>query len=348
MSTQLLVITGVSGHVGFRVLVEALTRRYSVRAIIRRADQSELIKGSKSIQPFLEQLEMTVVPDLLVPGTFDGVLDGASGIIHVASPLAQASDNPKRDIIDPAVIATVNILKSAAKVPSIKRVIITSSIATMLTWDYIVSDDITKVFTSLDTYIPQGTDIHFDLPIQAYGVAKALALAATEKFIEEEKPHFDVINLLPSMVIGRNELNIRKEEVASGTNNSVMGPLLGSKSEIPTLGASVHLNDVARAHIDALNPSIPGNRNLICSSGGLQGTTWDDAKGIARRRFSKSVADGVLTLDGTFPTRPLRLDASETEEAFGWKFAGFEDQVQSVVEHYLELLEAEEPGVENT
>ncbi|KAH7118358.1 hypothetical protein EDB81DRAFT_848094 [Dactylonectria macrodidyma] len=341
MSEQLLVITGVSGHVGFRVLAEALTRGYSVRAIIRKASQAALITGSKSILPYLKQLEITVVPDLLLPDAFDGVLDGASGIVHVASPLALSSDNLERDVIDPAIMATVGILKSAAKVSSIKRVVITSSIATLLMWDYIISDDVTKVFTPQDTYPPPDADAHFDLPIQAYGVAKALALAATHQFVAEEKPSFDVVNLLPSMVIGRNELNTTKEEVASGTNNNVLGALLGSKAEMPTLGVSVHVNDVAKAHIDALNPSIPGNRNFICSSGGLEGTTWDDAKEIAKQRFSKAVADGVLTLDGSVPSRPLRLDASETERVFGWKFAGFEDQVQSVTDHYLELLAAE-------
>lgn len=271
------------------------------------------------------------------------------------------SDNLKRDVIDPAIKATLGILESAAKVPSIKRVVITSSIATLLTWEYIISDDMTKVFTgkymarilklstllirnrraAQDTYTPSETETDFDLPIQAYGVSKALALAATKRFVEEEKPSFDVINILPSMVIGRNELNTKKEAVSSGTNNSVMGPLLGTKTEMPTLGVSVHVNDVARAHVDALNPSIPGNRNFICSSGGLDGTTWDDAKNIAKRCYSKSVSDGVFTLDGTVPARPIRLDASETEKVFGWKFTGFEDQVKSVADHYLELLAAE-------
>ncbi|KAH8658986.1 hypothetical protein BGZ61DRAFT_567156 [Ilyonectria robusta] len=341
MSEQLLVITGVSGHVGFRVLVEALSRGYTVRAIIRRAEQAALIEGSTPIQPFLKRLQMVVVPDLLTPGAFDGVLDSAAGVVHVASPLAISSDNLKRDVIDPAIKATLGILQSAAKVPSIKRVVITSSIATLLTWEYIISDDMTKVFTAQDTYTPSETETNFDLPIQAYGAAKALALAATKRFVEEEKPSFDVVNILPSMVIGRNDLNTKKEAVSSGTNNSVMGPLLGTKTEMPTLGVSVHVNDVARAHVDALNPSIPGNRNFICSSGGLDGTTWDDAKNIAKRCYGKSVSDGVFTLDGTAPTRPIRLDASETEKVFGWKFTGFEDQVKSVADHYLELLAAE-------
>ena len=58
------------------------------------------------------------------------------------------TDNYKRDIIDPAIDATVGILKSAAKAKSVRRVVITSSMATLLTMEYIMSDDFTKVFTS--------------------------------------------------------------------------------------------------------------------------------------------------------------------------------------------------------
>lgn len=177
--------------------------------------------------------------------------------------------------------------------------------------------------------------------MEAYGAAKALALKATERFIETERPSFDVVNIMPSMVIGKNELNTKKEEVASGTNAIALGPLFRDKSPMPVLGVSVHVNDVAKVHIDALNPAIPGNRSFICSSGGLEGTEWNYAKDIAKRHFSKAVSDGYLPLEGDVATRPIRLDASETEQAFGWKFAGFEYQVKSVVEHYLELLAAE-------
>lgn len=49
--------------------------------------------------------------------------------------------------MDPAILATLRILESAAKVSSIKRVVITSSMATLLSWEYIISDDVTTVFT---------------------------------------------------------------------------------------------------------------------------------------------------------------------------------------------------------
>ncbi|KAH9211368.1 hypothetical protein DL95DRAFT_511208 [Leptodontidium sp. 2 PMI_412] len=341
MSENLLVITGVSGHVGFNTLALALARNYRVRAIVRRAEQGEHIKRTQSVKPFVSNLEIIVVPDLLKPGAFDGVLDGASGVLHIASPLVVETDNFKRDIIDPAVDATVGILKSAAKTPSVKRIVITSSIATILTWEYIISDDYTKEFTAKDVQTPADASSRFDMPMQAYAASKGLARAATYNFLEEEKPQFDIINIMPSMVIGKNELNTKKEDLEIGTNGIAIGPLTGIKQQMPNLGVSVHVNDVAKAHLDALNPAIPGNQDLLCSSGGLEGTCWDDAKDIARKFYSKQVTDGLFNLTGTSPSRPIRLDASETEKIFGWKFASFESQVRSVADHYIELAGAQ-------
>lgn len=171
----------------------------------------------------------------------------------------------------------------------------------------------------------------------AYGVAKAAAYAATARFIEEEKPHFEVVNIMPSMVTGKNELNRTPEDVGKGSNGLTLGVLFNNQAATPALGATVHVDDVARAHIDALNPAIKGNKNYLCSSGGLDGTTWEDAKDIVRKNFPQAVADGTLPLAGSQPSRPLRFDASETEKAFGWTFASYEEQVKSVVGHFLEL-----------
>lgn len=123
------------------------------------------------------------------------------------------------------------------------------------------------------------------------------------------------------MFIGKNELNTKKEDLETGTDGIAVGPLVGTKLEIPSLGVSVYVNDVARAHIDALNPVITGNQNLFCSSGGPEGTSWDDAKEIAKWHYKKQVADGFFNLSGSSPSRPIRQDASGTEKLLWWKFA---------------------------
>ncbi|CAN9393685.1 unnamed protein product [Alternaria alternata] len=319
MSGENILITGVSGHVGYRVLVEALSREYRVRAVVRKKEQQERIRNTGSVKPFADNLQFVVVEDLLKDGAFD------------------STDDYRRDVINPAIKATVGILRSAAKVPSIRRVVVTSSMATLLTMEYVMSEDCKRVFTASDTYPPPDVTSPFATPIEAYAAAKSHALAASEQFIVNESPGFDLISVLPSMVIGKNELDTSKEQIEASTNGVVIGPLIGHSPETPLLGASVHLHDVARAHIDALNPSITGNRRLLCSSGGFEGTRWDDAKEIVRQRYSDQVSTGLFTLTGTSPSRSLRLDASDTERLLGWTFTGFEEQVLSVVDHYVEL-----------
>lgn len=146
------------------------------------------------------------------------------------------------------------------------------------------------ILTVRDTYTPASLDDPFANAMDAYGTSKAAALAATESFMEKERLHFEVVNIMPSMVTGRYELNRKPEDVGKGSNGNTLGILLNKKSDLPELGASVHVNDVARAHIDALNPALRGNRNYLCLSGGVEGTTWNNAKDIVRRHFPKAVS----------------------------------------------------------
>jgi nucleoside-diphosphate-sugar epimerase len=79
--------TGVTGHVGFRVLVYVLQSGYNVRAVVRREAQIDTIKSQKSIKPYLDHLSFTIVPDITVDHAFDDALKDITYVLHVASPL---------------------------------------------------------------------------------------------------------------------------------------------------------------------------------------------------------------------------------------------------------------------
>jgi nucleoside-diphosphate-sugar epimerase len=69
---------------------------------------------------------------MTIPGAFNEALKGIDGVMHVASPMPPA--DPKTDpeiILGPAVKMTLGILQDAAEVPSVKRVVITSSVVTL-------------------------------------------------------------------------------------------------------------------------------------------------------------------------------------------------------------------------
>jgi uncharacterized protein YbjT (DUF2867 family) len=80
-------ITGATGHVGFRTLVFLLREGYRARIVHRRPEQSALLKSTTSLKPFIDELEFVQVKDFLVTGAFDEAVREVDFVIHVASPV---------------------------------------------------------------------------------------------------------------------------------------------------------------------------------------------------------------------------------------------------------------------
>ncbi|KAI9687390.1 MAG: hypothetical protein M1820_010486, partial [Bogoriella megaspora] len=93
-------------------------------------------------------------------------------------------------------------------------------------------------------------------------------------------------------------------------------------------------------HVRALGPSIQGGQGLMLASEGLEGTQWEKALEIVAREFDDEVKSGILPNNGSISTRPVKFDERRSEEILGFKFRGFEEQVENVVAHFLELKSA--------
>jgi nucleoside-diphosphate-sugar epimerase len=341
MPSDLVLITGTTGHVGFKVLVDALKLGYSVRAAIREPSKQAAILATKSIQALNpgSRLSFVIVPEITADGAYDEAVKGVKYIIHIASPLAKPSLKPEEfeaEIIAPAVKGTIGMLQSAQKTTGIKRIAITSSVAAIAHTTAFLNES-TEVFDENST--TDALPPPYPHPFIAYCTSKIDAHKATKEFIARETPAFDVVTLLPSFIIGKNELVTDPQKITDGTNSLAFRMILGENGNA-TAGCTVHVDDVAKAHILALDPKVPSNSDFILSSGGLDGTLWKDATDIVARNFPQAVAIGILPNSGTMETTKMRVDASKTEEAFGFKFLNFEEQVKSVTSHYLELVGA--------
>lgn len=172
---------------------------------------------------------------------------------------------------------------------------------------------------------------------------------AVRDFILHQKPSFDYVNLLPSVVIGPDErISSDKdtpESILQGTRAAVLAPALTStlNSSFPYVGVPVHVADVARAHVDAVTGSlIPGNSEYILSSDTPEGIEWDnEIQGICKKYFAQQVDSGELPLQGSLTTIKWRLDGMSTEKAFGWKFTSFEETMKGLISQYLQLKKNE-------
>lgn len=149
---------------------------------------------------------------------------------------------------------------------------------------------------------------------------------------------FDVVNVMPSFLIGKHELITDPKDITNGTNGAAMRSIFGNKNPYPNPSTTVHINDVAKIEVMALDPKISRNQNFQVSSGGIQRTNWQDCIEIVKKHFPEAVAKGIFPLSGEQPTRSTKVVSSITEQVFVSELQSYEDQVVSVAQHYLDIL----------
>ncbi|EHK20906.1 uncharacterized protein TRIVIDRAFT_50565, partial [Trichoderma virens Gv29-8] len=342
-------ITGVTGFIGFKTLLVALERGYAVRAVVRNEQNiSDIAEKSSLISESHKRgiLDFVVIPDFLSSDNWSVVLDGITSIIHIASPLAHEvgapSEDYERDIISPAISMVTIVLEAAAKILSVRRVVITSSCVTLIPFEWNLNPDSERLYSASD--LNSNPHKPYGSAMEAYWASKAYSRIATREFVEKKKPHFDFVHLLPSVVFGPDERippNGAADELLKDSRAAVIAPALdgSTNSPFPFVGVPVHVADVARAHVDAVDTTrIPGNTEYILSSDTPDGIVWDrDTAAVARKYFPGEVQSKVLPLEGTLPCIKFRLDGDTTERAFGWKFTSFEQTMRELLTQYVKL-----------
>ena len=344
--SELVLITGATGHVGFKTLLDALEAGYRVRAAVRSESKAQVITSNpvfKAANIPEGQLSFVIVPDLTVPGAYDEAVKDVKYVIHIASPITTGGKlteaQYKEYFIKPAVQGTIGMLESAAKSPSVRRVVITSSIAAVIPFEKIMSGSDDHTYTAEDRIpFPDGPYVN---EFHAYSASKTAALNEAEAWMAKTKPQFDLVHIHPSYIEGKDDLVRTKEEAMVGTNGIVLRAATGVKAPYPVAGTTVHNDDVARLHVESLLVDKITAGSYIASSntphGTLNGTQWETVNEIVARNFPEAVKEGVFSNDGFQPSVSVKVSNEKTEKTFGWKLQEFEAQVKSVVGMYIDV-----------
>ncbi|KAK5455838.1 hypothetical protein LTS15_005155 [Exophiala xenobiotica] len=337
MSKQFILITGGSGHIGFRTVAIALESGYRVRLALRSEERFEAIRSALAAHyPRLEaslvpsQLSFVIVSDMTAPGAYDDAVNGVSGVIHIASSITTGGKLTETEyhdyFIKPATRGTIGMLESASKASTVKRVVITSSVVALVPFRvFAVGGGGDQVFDSegrisLDEG-PYASELH------AYSASKAAAYNSTLGWLAKAKPNFDIVHLCPTYVMGRDDLQTSAPDMVKGTNALLLSLALGKRWDAPKPGATVHNEDVAQLHED----------------GSGNGVDWSAVPGLIEKIFPQAAKAGKINPQAAMGSSLYtKISNTKAEKTFNLKFLGIEEQIRSVVGQYLELLEKDE------
>jgi dihydroflavonol-4-reductase len=321
-------VTGASGFIASHIVQQLLDGGYRVRGTVRDPDKTRAEGRLTGLTGARERLELATA-DLLTPGAFDDAVRECEYVIHTASPYAIDVADPQRDLVDPAVSGTISLLESCQEADSLKRVVLTSSVA--------------AITDQADGHVNTERDwnTRSSLTRNPYYYSKTLAEQAAWQFMEAGAPGFDLVVINPFFVIG--------PSLVPGINTSHTSLIGLTNGSIPAVLAfhwpMVDVRDVARAHIVAMENPAAGGRYIVAAEARtmrqvielLRANGWgdryklpsiglDNAVGVALTRFAarfqaagtrdymRSHLGGEMRFDNTKARRELGLDFRDVDQ----------------------------------
>ena len=335
-----ILVTGGTGYLASWIIKQLLDQGKEVRTTVRDLSHKDksvhltaLAVKSKGTLTFFEA-------DLLKTGSFTEAMAGCELVIHTASPFKISGlKNAQKELVEPALEGTKNVLESANSTESVKRVVLTSSIAAI----YGDAVDIQK--TAKGIFTEEDWNFSSSVGHQPYPYSKTLAEKLAWKMAGKQN-RWDLLTINPGFIMGPS-LSKRTDS----TSIDIMIQLATGKfrTGVPSgeMGF-VDVRDVAKAHILAgFSPTASGRH--ICVS---DQKTFLDMANVIKASYPKYplpngfVPKWLFWLIAPFAgfTRKyvklnvgidLRFDNSYIRKDLGIEFIPFE---KTITDHFEQIL----------
>ncbi|VAH37071.1 unnamed protein product [Triticum turgidum subsp. durum] len=318
-------VTGGSGYIASALVKMLLEKGYAVKTTVRNPDDAEKNAHLKALAA-LGSLEVFRA-DLNEEGSFDHAVAGCDYAFLVAAPVSLMPENPEKDVIEPAVHGTLNVMKSCVRAGTVKRVVLTSSVAGVssrpLEGDGHVLDE------------ESWSDVEFLRSTKtgpwAYSVSKVLVEKAAMAFAEDKG--ISLVTVCPAVTVGEapaaNDL----------TSVSIILSLLsgddayaGALEHIERATGSIpilHIEDLCRAEMFVAEEEAASGRYIVC---GLNPTAVEIARFLAAN-YPQYKVNTDRFRDLPEKPRVCISSAKLVKEGFEYKYKNLDGIYGSVVEY---------------
>ncbi|KAI7233652.1 hypothetical protein D0869_12442 [Hortaea werneckii] len=327
-------LTGGSGFIAAHVLDILLQHGHSVVTTVRSQDKAKKIADNHA-QYGPDKLSFAIVEDIAKEGAFDQAVVSDppfETVIHTASPFHFNVTDVQKELLDPAIIGTTGILKSIKKsAPSVKRVVITSSFASIInpykgSWPE-------HTYTETD-WNPITQQQAIENPANGYRASKTFAERAAWEFLEKEKPNFSIATMCPPLVLGPIVHYLNSLDALNTSNQRVRDIMMGkAKDEIPPTGTFiwVDVRDLALCHVLAMEKEGAANKRFFITTGYFSNKEIAEIIGKNFPQYKEGLPS-ASTPGGGYPEEGVyKIDNSNVVNTLGVKFRPLEESIVDTV-----------------
>lgn len=310
-----------------------MNHRHTVVTTLRSEEKAAKIKDA---HPTLarDKLDYAIVPDISASGAFDTAVKANppfDAVIHTASPLSMNVTDVQKEVLDPAIQGTMGLLTSVARfAPSVKRVVVLSSIAAMV--DFSKGDWPSHTYTAKD-WNPITHEEALQDPVNGYRGSKTFAERAAWDFMKCEKPGFTLTTLNPPFVFGPVLQYLSSLEALNNSNKRFVALLNGTL--LPTtFYCWIDVRDVALGHVKAMEDESTAGERIFFTSGeqycneDILRILYDEFPEL-REKLPEQRSWGQVAFpkDGVY-----KVDANRAREVLGQDFISLKQSVVDTVQ----------------
>ncbi|EXK25158.1 hypothetical protein FOMG_18161 [Fusarium oxysporum f. sp. melonis 26406] len=315
MSKGTVFLTGASGFLGSHIAAKLLTAGYGLRASFRTQRKSDDFLSFPD-----SNIQTCIVPDISARGAYGNNIEGCNYVIHCASPYSFKIDDIQKDLIEPAVQGTNEILSAVAAASSVKRVVLTSSFAAII--NPFEGPRPGYTYTEQD-WNPITLEKVGDNKIFGYLASKKLAEKAAWDFVDAQistQNPVSLVTVCPPMIFGPahpaagislSHLNESSAQLLAAVKGKNVAP-----ARMPVFA---DVRDVADIHVASLNQDkVAGSERFIVCGGKY---TWLAVQQLAQGETptgeTMAQADEYYSIDPFKVERMLEVQWTSLENCVG-------------------------------